>query len=110
MNNNDLKALIAEFGDKLDYIMLDNSEYILIQYPSNISDENNKRLNPPIKPSDIIFKKIGEEDFFGIPLTDTMGSKVLKWHKWHRTDCIQSVGVVDDGYEDYRVYPRNFIR
>ncbi len=110
MNNNDLKAIIAKFGDRLNYIMLDNSEYILLQYPSNLRDANNQPINQPIKPSDIIFEQIGSEDFFSVPLTDTMGTTPFGWRKWHRTDCIQAFGVVDEGCEDFRVFPRNFIR
>ena len=110
MNNTDLKAAITEFGNKLDYIMLDNSEYILFQYPSNAKDSDNNFINKPVDPSDIIFKQLGSEDFFGVPYTDTMGSTIIRWYKWHKTDCIQAIGTVDDEYSNFRIHPKNFIR
>lgn len=109
MTNAALQAAIADFGPALCYIMLDNSEYICFNYPwsyKRIKDVSIETLDPSM----IKYKSFGGIDFFGIPAIDITRSEPIEYIKWHRTDCIQCIGSMAEGFENKRIELSSFIR
>lgn len=97
MTNTDLQAAINELGNRICIIILDNDRRIRIGYDNSISD-----------PTSLVYKTFGGEDFFGYSrLSSYTGDRDrgVTYTTWHRTDCIQQLVAMDEGYEDYRVDP-----
>lgn len=98
MTNTALKAALAELGDRVCAIILDNDRRIRIGY----TDSPFKSVN------DIEYKTWGGEDFFGFSRlsTYTMDRDLgVTYTTWHRTGAIQNIIAMDEGYENYRMDP-----
>lgn len=98
MNNAALKAALTELSDRVCMIIVDNDRRISIGYKdSPLQDVN-----------DIQYKTWGGEDFFGYSRasTYTMDRDLgVTYTTWHRTDMIQQIVAMDDGFADYRMDP-----
>lgn len=97
MNNEHLKAAVAELGNRLSVIYMDNNHKLFFGYRNG---------DDCWSASDIRYKTWNGEDFFGCSqksgLTQDRDNGVT-YTVWHRTDCIQAIAAMDEGYEDYRM-------
>ena len=98
MTNSALKAMIEEFGNRINIIVLDNDVRIYIGYPSS-----------PLKDvNDIILKTFGDIDMIGIP--KAVGNPKAQRNGvtttiWHPTACIQLIATVDEDHPNYLIDP-----
>lgn len=93
MTNATLQKMIADFGDRIFAINLDNTRLILVGY------------NSSTQLSDISFETISGTEFLVIHKTTNTHGKELKHKIYHVTDTVQWVGVMDEEYKDYRIDP-----
>lgn len=98
MTNASLKAAISEFGNRIVFIIMDNDRRLRFGYP-----------DAPLKDvNQIQYKTFDGEDFFGYSQPTTYSAdraKGVTYTVWHRTDSIQQIATMDEGFEDYRVDP-----
>lgn len=97
MTNADLQAAIAELGDRICIIILDNDRRIRIGYDNNLTS-----------PSQFVYKTWGGEDFFGFSRPNVYPGNAdhgITYTTWHRTDDIQQIVAMDEGSEKYRTDP-----
>lgn len=88
MNNEALQAFIAEYGDRIFHISLDDGHKIFFGAPH--SDGN------VIYATKLQFKTIGGVDYFGISRIDnTWGNNKVPYTTWAVTSYIQFISVVD---------------
>lgn len=98
MTNSALKAMIDELGDRICIIAFDNNMKVYIGYPSSTLQNV----------SDIQLKTFGDTDMVGIPKisNNPKASRLgIASVTWHPTACIQAIGVIDEGFEKYRIDP-----
>lgn len=98
MTNAELQALIDEFGDRICVIFFDNSLKLLIGYPGQ----------SPQHASDLILKTVGGVDLVGVRQKSTYTkdrAEGVTYVNYHRTECIQYVAIMDEGFADYRIDP-----
>lgn len=97
MTNADLQAALSELSDRTCIIILDNDRRIRIGYDNNLTG-----------PGQFEYKTWGGEDFFGYSRPSNYSGDRdfgVTYTTWHRTDCIQQIVAMDQGYENYRVDP-----
>lgn len=98
MTNESLKAAIKEFGNRIVFIIMDNDRRIRFGYPE-----------APLQSVDQIqYKTFGGEDFFGYSQPNPYPADRVKgvtYTVWHRTDSIQQIATMDEGFDAYRIDP-----
>lgn len=98
MTNETLKAAFAELGDRTCIIIMDNDRKLRFGYPEG-----------PLQGVDQIqYKTWGGEDFFGYSQPSTYSEHRLRgvtYTSWHRTDSVQQIVAMDEGFDNYRVDP-----
>lgn len=98
MTNESLKAAIKEFGNRMVFIIMDNDRRIRFGYPE-----------APLQNVDQIqYKTFGGEDFFGYSQPSPYPAdraKGVTYTVWHRTDSIQQIAAMDEGFDAYRIDP-----
>lgn len=98
MTNESLKAAIAEFGNRVVFIIMDNDRRIRFGYPES-----------PLQSVDQLkYKTFNGEDFFGYSQPSpypTDRADGVTYTVWHRTDSIQQIATMDEGFDDYRIDP-----
>lgn len=98
MTNESLKAAINEFGNRMVFIIMDNDRRIRFGYPES-----------PLQNVDQIqYKTFGGEDFFGYSQPSPYPvdrAKGVTYTVWHRTDSIQQIATMDEGFDAYRIDP-----
>ena len=108
MTNADFQAMIAEFGDRICYVALNNNKRIYFGYPST-PPNNKSEQNCVVNVGDLQFKTFGASDFFGIPRKDYSfpNARVpfIPFISWVKTEFIEQVVVVNEEYVDYRISP-----
>jgi len=97
MNNVDLQELITMYGSRIFAIILDNNKKILIGY------------NSSPKMTDISLVTIAGADFIKVNNKKRSNQKEIEYFTLYLTDCIQSIGIMEDGFEHYGVDPLLFI-
>lgn len=98
MTNAALQAALAELGERVCVIILDNDRRIRFGYHDSPLQETTQ----------IEYKTWGGEDFFGFsrPSNYTQDrDHGVTYTTWHRTDAIQQIVAMDEGFEDYRMDP-----
>ena len=98
MNNQSLQAVLNELGDRVCFIIMDNDRRIRFGYKDA----------PLQSVSQIMYKTWGGEDFFGYsqPSTYSQDRQAgVTYTVWHRTDSIQQIASMDEGFKDYRIDP-----
>lgn len=97
MNNVDLQTLITTYGNRIFAIVLDNNKRILIGYQSSS------------KLADISLVTISSVDFIKVNNKKRSNQIEIEYFTLYITDCIQSIGIMEDGFEKYGVDPLLFI-
>lgn len=97
MNNVDLQTLITTYSNRIFAIILDNNKRILIGYPSSP------------KLTDVSLVTIGATDFIKVNNKQRSNQKEIEYFTLYATECIQSVGIMEVGFEKYGVDPLLFI-
>jgi hypothetical protein len=88
MNNESLKAIIAELGSKIFLIQMDDGHKVWIGTPN--SDGNTNTIE------DIQFKTFGNVDMFGVRHVDhSWGNEIPYWH-WMVTSYVQFVVATEE--------------
>ena len=99
MTNEDLKAMIDKYGDRIRIIFFDNSLKLIIGYPGQ----------DPQHASDLILETIGGTDFVGVRQKSTYTQdrkNGVTYVNYHKTECIQYVAIMDEGISaDYCIDP-----
>ena len=95
MSNSDLKQMIDTFGKRICGISLNNGKMVLIDY----------RGVGSTKLEDISFEKVGGCDMMVINKTDISSGRHLHYKNYIVTEFIESVIVMDEDSENYRVDP-----
>lgn len=96
MSNETLKGMVDKYGDRICSIIMNNESRLLIGYHS----EGLKSAK------DILYDNMGDCDLFGVPYMSPPGSSPrIKAVKWHPTEVVEQVVVMDEDYEDYRIDP-----
>ena len=91
MTNAALQAFIAEFGNKIFVIVLDNNHKVFIGSPLQTYDNKLTTTIDQLK-----FKTYGDVDMFGISRVDhTWEGRDVPFTNWMVTACIQSIAVTD---------------
>lgn len=85
MTNAALQAMIAEYGERIFGITLDNAHKIYLGVAAKLPYDN-------VTVNDLIFKTFDGVDMFGVPHNDhTWGGHEVPFINWMVTACIQSV-------------------
>lgn len=98
MTNAALQAALNEFGERACIIYMDNDHRIRFGYP----DASLQSV------TQIQYKTWGGEDFFGYSQPSSYvhdAARGVTYTVWHRTDCIQEIAAMDEGWEQYRIDP-----
>lgn len=95
MSNSDMKQMIDTFGKRICGISLNNGKMVLIDY----------RGVGSTKLEDISFETIGGCDTMVIAKTDISSGTPLHYKNYVVTEFIESVIVMDEDSEKYRVDP-----
>ena len=98
MTNASLQAAVSEFGDRIVFIILDNARRIRFGFPESPLQHVNQ----------LVYKTFGGEDYFGYSQPSPYPNDRVKgvtYTVWHRTDSIQQIGTMDEGFSEYRVDP-----
>lgn len=93
MNNTALTAFIAEFGNRMFCINLDNTRFIYVGY------------NGGVKLDDISLETIGGIDFIAVSRKDKSSGVEIPYKIYHVTDSVQWIGVVEEGFEEFGIDP-----
>lgn len=99
MTNEDLKKVIADLGDRLCVIFMDNNHRLIFGYKKGKDCWSHESIQ---------FKTWGGVDFFGCSQNSGLtedNKNGVSYTVWHRTDCIQAIGSMDEGFGDYRIDP-----
>ena len=95
MTNEELQAMIDEFGDRIAIIFFDNSLKLMIGYPGQ----------NPQHASDLILKTVCGTDFVGVRQKSTYTqdrADGVTYVNYHKTECIQYIAVMDEGISETR--------
>lgn len=98
MTNASLKAALAELGNRICFIVMDNDRKLRLGYPEG----------PLQDVSQIQYKTWGGEDFFGYSQQSSYVDARMKnitYTVWHRTDAVQQIAAMDEGSDVYRIDP-----
>lgn len=104
MTNEAFQSMIDEYGDRIFYINLNNEYKMYIGYESSHI----------ISVKDLKLKNIGGVDMFGVPNVppDAKLRNLSKknnnepvYYTWHCTEYIETIGVMEEKYNDYRPDP-----
>lgn len=93
MNNVAMQEFIDQFGKGIFSIKFDNDRHLLVGY------KDTPKLD------DIALETIGGVDFIKIRNHNTNNGKTIWFNTYHITSNVQSVGVMEPGYEEYGVDP-----
>ncbi len=97
MTNADLGIIITTYGTRIFAIILDNNKRILVGY------------NGSPKLTDISLVTIGATDFIKVSNKKKSNQKEIEYFTLYLTECIQSIGIMEEGFEKYGVDPMLFI-
>lgn len=104
MTNKAFQAFLAEFGDRLCVITLDNNAKIYLNYEAGGGTSS-------CKVEDIEFKSFDGVDMFAVP-SWPMNPKELrmgiKHQAWHPTFTIQALILIDAEHKQFRVDPMQY--
>lgn len=96
MTNEGLQAMFDEFGERICFIQFDNNIRFMVGYPSS-----------PIKTiNDIQLRTFNGVDMVGFPVYSInpqmrrMGANSVSWFL---TGYLESIAVIDEGFEDLRI-------
>lgn len=105
MTNAGLQAAIAEYGERICCISLNNGKRLFLNYPS--TPPNNKSTQDcTIDIAQIQYKTFGDTDMFGFIHTDySFGGVGVKFMIWHVTEFIEQLIVMEPEFSEYRVSP-----
>ena len=98
MTNAALQAALNELGERACIIYMDNDHRIRFGYPDAALQSVTQ----------IQYKTWGGEDFFGYSQPSSYvhdAARGVTYTVWHRTDSIQQIGTMDEGFSEYRVDP-----
>lgn len=98
MTNAALQAALNELGERACIIYMDNDHRIRFGYPDAALQSVTQ----------IQYKTWGGEDFFGYSQPSSYTKDALRgvtYTVWHRTDCIQEIAAMDEGWDQYRIDP-----
>ena len=93
MNNTAMQELIDTFSNRIFSIKFDNDRQLLIGYSGTP------------KLSDISLETIGGVDFIKVKNSNFNNGKTIHYTSYHLTSEVQSIGVMDEGFEKYGVDP-----
>jgi len=94
MTNTCLQTLFTTYGDRIFCINLDNGRYIYIGYKDSP------------KLADITLETVEGVDFIKVKRKNkSMGSIELEFTNFIPSETVQHIGIMDEGFEDYRVDP-----
>lgn len=98
MTNAALQAALSELGECTCIIYMDNDHRIRFGYKDSALQSVNQ----------IKYKTWGGEDFFGYSQPSSYphdAARGVTYTVWHRTDCIQEIAAMDEGWDQYRIDP-----
>lgn len=104
MTNDALKAFLAEFGERLCVITLDNNAKIYVEYQAGNGTSS-------VKVSDIELRTIGGIDMFAVPswpMNPKEQAMGIKHQVWHPTFTIQALVLIDEAHKHLRVDPYQY--
>ena len=93
MSNSDLKQMFDTFGKRICGISLNNGKMLFLDYRGSVKLE------------DVSFETIGGCDMMVIAKTDISTGRELHYKNYVVTEFIESVIVMDEDSEKYRVDP-----
>lgn len=99
MTNAAFQAFLAEFGDRLCVITLDNNAKIYVEYQNQQSS---------VRVNEIKFKTFGGVDMFAVPswpMNPAEANKGITHEVWHPTFTIQALVLIDEEHKNLRVDP-----
>lgn len=98
MTNASLQAALAELGNRLCFIIMDNDRKLRLGYPES-----------PLQSVDQFqYRTWGGEDFFGYSQPSSYPDARMRnvsYTVWHRTESIQQIAAMDENCPDYRIDP-----
>lgn len=90
MTNAALQAFVAEYGERIFAITLDNNHKIFMGVAARLPYDTTTAAS-------IQYKTFGDTDMFGIPHTDvTYEGIAVPYINWMVTGCIQAIHVTDE--------------
>lgn len=95
MNNAALTAIIAEYGEAMCYLILDNNRRIALDYDSASS----------AKLTELEFEVHGGVDFIKVKRRHSKDGGEYIFHNLITTDSVRGVIIMGEGFEQYRVDP-----
>lgn len=98
MTNASLQAALAELGNRVCLIIMDNDRKLRLGYPEGPLQDVNQ----------IQYKTWGGEDFFGYSQLSSYPDarrRNVTYTVWHRTDSIQQIAAMDEGFPNDRIDP-----
>lgn len=94
--NASVKAMFDQFGDRICGIGLNNGKYIHIGYNGTYA----------LQLEDIEFVTIGGVDMLLLHRVDATRQDPVEYEAYVTTEFIESVNVMSEGYENYRIDPK----
>ena len=91
MTNVALQAFIAEFGNRIFVIVLDNNHKVFIGSP--LTTPENQALSTI---DQIMYKTYDGVDMFGFKRIDRTYGEAVPFINWMITGCIQSIAVTEE--------------
>lgn len=103
MTNNELKAMISKYGDRIFALGMNNNKALLLGYPHDDETKN-------VDIHDLTFETLADGmEVFYVPHVDTQSNGVtLKYSLAHATEFIEYIGIMDATQKDYRPQVNGF--
>lgn len=90
MTNAALQAMVAEFGERIFCITLDNNHKIFLGLAARLPEDG-------VSVNDIVYKTYDGVDLFGVPhISHTWNGIDVPYTNWLVTGCIQAVHTTDE--------------
>lgn len=90
-----VQEMFNKYGDRICVISLNNGKKMYIDY----------NLKEGVRRSDISFETVGGVDVMKVTHRSSKQTDYIEWENFITTEFIEEIGVMKEGYEDYRVDP-----
>jgi len=97
MTNEKLNGIIELYRSNIFILVFDNNKHIFVGY----------QASPKI--TDISLITIGNVDFVKVNNKKRSNQKEIEYFTLYRTDCLQSIGMMNDGFTKYGPDPMLFL-
>lgn len=92
--NADLKKVFDQYKEAICHIGLNNGKSIFFNFPGRPDG---------VKVSDVTFETIGQTEVMKIAHQNTKQTPHYKFFSYVTTDLVESVEIMEKGYEKYRI-------